>query len=173
MLFCPCDSPGNPAGVDCHVLLQRIFLTQGSNLHLLHLPALAGGFFTPSTTGTHGSGLKQWWHWFCPPICNLGLWGLTHLCSRRCKPGQLKDCKLNHLKVHSEGDKRMQVAIFNLENLMVSLLLQLFIRTTAEPHTRPREVDVDSAPWWLGQVYKRAHGIGNITVAILGNYNLP
>ena len=40
----------------------------------------------------------------------------------------------------------MQVAIFHLENLMVSLLLQLFIKTTAESHTRAREEDVDSAP---------------------------
>ena len=31
-------------GVGCRALLQ------GSNLHLLHLPALAGGFFTTSTT---------------------------------------------------------------------------------------------------------------------------
>ena len=40
----------------------------------------------------------------------------------------------------------MQVAIFHLENLMVSLLLQLFIKTTAESHTCAREEDVDSAP---------------------------
>ena len=38
--------PGKKTGVDCHFLLQGIFLTQGSNWHLLHLPALAGGFFT-------------------------------------------------------------------------------------------------------------------------------
>ena len=39
-------------GVGCHALLQGIFLTQGSNPHLLSLPALVvvvgGGFFTPS-----------------------------------------------------------------------------------------------------------------------------
>ena len=36
-LFCPWDSPGRNTGVGfCHSLLQRIFLTQGSNLHLLH-----------------------------------------------------------------------------------------------------------------------------------------
>ena len=35
-----------------HVLLQGIFMTQGSNPHLLSLasPALAGGFFTTSAT---------------------------------------------------------------------------------------------------------------------------
>ena len=34
----------------CHFLLQGIFPTQGSNLHLLRSPALAGGFFTTSAT---------------------------------------------------------------------------------------------------------------------------
>ena len=29
------DSPGKNTGVDCHVLLQEIFPTQGSNLHFL------------------------------------------------------------------------------------------------------------------------------------------
>ena len=35
-LLCPWDSPGKHTGVDCHFLLQRIFLTQRSNPHLLH-----------------------------------------------------------------------------------------------------------------------------------------
>ena len=34
-LLCPWDSPGKNAGVGCHFLLQRIFLTQGSNQQLL------------------------------------------------------------------------------------------------------------------------------------------
>ena len=32
----PCDSPGKNTGVGCHVLLQGIFPTQGSNPGLLH-----------------------------------------------------------------------------------------------------------------------------------------
>ena len=32
---CPWDSPGKNTGVGCHALLQGIFLTQGSNPHLL------------------------------------------------------------------------------------------------------------------------------------------
>ena len=36
-LLCPWDSPGKNTGVGCHFLLQGIFPTQGSNLHLLHL----------------------------------------------------------------------------------------------------------------------------------------
>ena len=43
------DSPGKNTGADCHALLQGIFLAWGLNLCLLHLPAVAGGFFTTST----------------------------------------------------------------------------------------------------------------------------
>ena len=35
-LLCPWDSPGKHTGVGTHSLLQRIFLTQRSNLSLLH-----------------------------------------------------------------------------------------------------------------------------------------
>ena len=35
-VFCPWDSPGKNIGVGCHSLLQRIFLTQGLKLGLLH-----------------------------------------------------------------------------------------------------------------------------------------
>ena len=35
-LSCPWDSPVKNTGVDCHSLLQRIFLTQGSNPGFLH-----------------------------------------------------------------------------------------------------------------------------------------
>ena len=35
-LLCPWDSSGKNTGVGCHALLQRVFLTQGSNLGLLH-----------------------------------------------------------------------------------------------------------------------------------------
>ena len=36
-LLCPWDFPGKHTRVACHFLLQGIFLTQGSNPHLLHL----------------------------------------------------------------------------------------------------------------------------------------
>ena len=42
------DSPGKNTGVGGHALLQRIFLTQGSNPLS---PALAGGFFTTESPG--------------------------------------------------------------------------------------------------------------------------
>ena len=35
-LHCPWNSPGKNTGVGCHFLLQRMFLTQGSNQDLLH-----------------------------------------------------------------------------------------------------------------------------------------
>ena len=35
-LLCPWDFPGKDTGVDCHFLLQGIFLAQGSNQGLLH-----------------------------------------------------------------------------------------------------------------------------------------
>ena len=44
------DSSGKNIGGGCHVLIQGIFPTQGSNLCLLCLPALAGVLFTTSTT---------------------------------------------------------------------------------------------------------------------------
>ena len=37
--LCPRDFPGNNTGVGCHFLLQKIFLTKGSNLSLLHWQA--------------------------------------------------------------------------------------------------------------------------------------
>ena len=39
-LLCPWDSPGKNVGVGCHALLQGVFLTQGSNMHLSMSPAL-------------------------------------------------------------------------------------------------------------------------------------
>ena len=36
-LLCPWGFPGKNAGVDCHFLLQGIFLTQGLNARLLHV----------------------------------------------------------------------------------------------------------------------------------------
>ena len=42
-LLCPWDSSGKSTGVGCHALLQKIFLTQGSNLHFLCLLHWQGG----------------------------------------------------------------------------------------------------------------------------------
>ena len=45
ILLCPQGFPGEHTGVGCHFLLQGIFLSQGSNLHLLS-PGLSGGLTT-------------------------------------------------------------------------------------------------------------------------------
>ena len=54
-LLSPWDSPGKNTGVGCHALLQGIFLTQESNLHLLHwqadsLPLVLPDFYVESKT---------------------------------------------------------------------------------------------------------------------------
>ena len=41
-LLYPLNSPGKNTGMGCHLLIQELFLTQGSNLSL----CIAGGFFT-------------------------------------------------------------------------------------------------------------------------------
>ena len=48
-LLYPWDSQGRNTGEGCHALFQGIFPAQGSNPHLMS-PALAGEFFTTSTT---------------------------------------------------------------------------------------------------------------------------
>ena len=50
-LLCLWNLSGKNTGVVCHFLLQRIFLTQGSNPCLLTFPALAGRFFTSEPPG--------------------------------------------------------------------------------------------------------------------------
>ena len=47
--LCPWDSPGKNTGVGCRALLQGIFLIRVEAASLTS-PALAGGFFTTSTT---------------------------------------------------------------------------------------------------------------------------
>ena len=48
-LLCPCNFPGKNTGVDCHFLLQWIFLTQGWNP--TWSPVLLDGFFTTEPPG--------------------------------------------------------------------------------------------------------------------------
>ena len=49
-LFCPWDSPGKNTRVGCHFLLQGILPDPGIKPGSLSSPALAGEFFTTSTT---------------------------------------------------------------------------------------------------------------------------
>ena len=45
--FCPWNFPVKNTGAGCHFLFQGIFLTQGSNLNLLHLLLWQVDFFLP------------------------------------------------------------------------------------------------------------------------------
>ena len=60
-LLCPWNSPGEITGVSCHLLLHGIFLTQGSNLHLLHHLHWQAGFFSTVPPGkpNQGDSLEQ------------------------------------------------------------------------------------------------------------------
>ena len=49
MLLCPCNSPGKNTGVGCCALFQGISWPRDQT-HVSVSPALAGGFFTTSTT---------------------------------------------------------------------------------------------------------------------------
>ena len=65
-LLCPWDSPSRNTGVGCHALPQGLFLTQELNPRLSCLLALAGRFFTTSSTWEALSidssiYLKQWY----------------------------------------------------------------------------------------------------------------
>ena len=63
--LCPWDSLSKNTGVGCCALFLEIFPTQGLNLCILCLPALACGFFTTSTTweaGQVSTGLQRVGH---------------------------------------------------------------------------------------------------------------
>ena len=63
-LLCPWDCSGKKAGVGCHFLLQGIFRTQGSNLHLLcvlHWQADSSRLVSPGKPrGLVGVGLRDY-----------------------------------------------------------------------------------------------------------------
>ena len=73
-LLCPWDSPGMNTGVSCHTLLQGIFLTQGSNSHLLSLPHWQAGSLPlappgkPSWSGCPCCLVSQLYPTLCVPI---------------------------------------------------------------------------------------------------------
>ena len=56
------DCPGKNTGVGCHFILQGIFLTQGSNLHLQH--------WQPSSLPLHHLGSQPSYLVLCYMLCN-------------------------------------------------------------------------------------------------------
>ena len=84
ILFCPWDFPGKNTGVGCHFLLQGIFPTQGSNLHLLHWQA--DPFSPQGNAHKHINSHKLWTgfpsQWGCNLVLTMtrsSLW-LGHAC---------------------------------------------------------------------------------------------
>ena len=78
-LSCPWDFPGKNTGVDCHFLLQEIFLTLGSNLGS-QVSCTAGRFFTseppmtmlqPKGIPPAASPLQQLQNWAVFPLLSL------------------------------------------------------------------------------------------------------
>ena len=70
-LLCPWDSSGKNTGVGCHALRQGIFLTQGSNLHLLCLLHWQGGSLPLAPPGKPLALLAQ--GFYCPSFLKLNL----------------------------------------------------------------------------------------------------
>ena len=56
-LLCPWDSPGKNTGVSCHALLQGVFPTPGSNVHLLRLLRWQAGSLPLAPPGKPNIGL--------------------------------------------------------------------------------------------------------------------
>ena len=73
-LLCSWDCPGKNTGVSCHFLLQGIFLTQGSNLPLLHWQADClplnhqGRPYCRSAVAAAAAKSLQWCLTLCNPI---------------------------------------------------------------------------------------------------------
>ena len=68
-LRCPWDFPSENTGVGCHVLLQGIFLTWGSNPGSLKSLALTGSFFTTESPGKPASTHCDQPHPKCLSLC--------------------------------------------------------------------------------------------------------
>ena len=60
-LLCPWNFPGKNTRVDCHFLLQRIFLTQELNPHLLHLLHWKANSLPLRRLGSSGQGSRNAW----------------------------------------------------------------------------------------------------------------
>ena len=74
-LLCSWGSPGKNIGVGCHALLHWIFLTQGSNLHLLCLLHWQAGSLPLSPPGKT-----------CGLFCSVQFSSVTQSCPTLCDP---------------------------------------------------------------------------------------
>ena len=79
-LLCSWDFPGKNIGVDCHFLLQEIFLTQGLNPGLLHCRQT---LYCLSHQGSPCLVAK-----LCPILCNPMEYSVPGVCSNSCPLNQ-------------------------------------------------------------------------------------
>ena len=80
-LLCPWDSPGKNTEVSCHFLLQGIFLTKGSNTHLLHCRQILYHWATREAACEHEDNLKisssgHFSSWLCDTTSKILLFQL-------------------------------------------------------------------------------------------------
>ena len=90
--FCLWDSPGKNTGVGCLFLLQGIFPTQGSNLHLLCLPHWRVGSLPLASPGKPMTMMISTLtpHWVC------------------------RDCILSFYKLHFHDDKTCHCLVISI-----------------------------------------------------------
>ena len=107
------DSPGKNTGVDCHSILQETFLTQGSNLGLLHCRHI---LYHLSHQGVFkcGQGMGQakrgWWHVLV--FSNgLSIPGPKTICLVFCNPFLTKDKYVSHSLLWSTQSKALAWSI--------------------------------------------------------------
>ena len=115
MLLWPLDSLGKNTGVSCHFLLQGIFLTQGSNLHLSHCRQILYHWATREATVGDKWQMQMfipnlfpqtvclWWH---PPTYHVSSSGFVTLkwnstCERRFKNQKLAHVTIYHLETET------------------------------------------------------------------------
>ena len=103
--LCPWDSPGKNTGVGCFALLQGIFPMQGLNPHLSASPALAGRFFTTSTT------------WEAQVSSSVQFSSVAQSCLTLCDP---MDCSMPGLTSLSITNSRNLLKLMPIESVMPS-----------------------------------------------------
>ena len=98
-LLCPWDSSGKNTEVGCHFLLQGIFLSQGSNLHLLNWQAGSSPLVPPGKPYSDGMGQRSktgmfsnlpWFHLILLLLLLLSCFSRVRLCvTHRRQPTRL------------------------------------------------------------------------------------
>ena len=109
------DAPGKNTGVGCHVLLQGIFPTQGSNPHLLKLLHASGFLTTEPPWGTPNifQPSAKNWHEMEKWMCNCGRLRenshgyapTTRSSCYLCRGLRIRDCCYTHWQTNALAHK--------------------------------------------------------------------